>query len=218
MSMSHMISLMDALQGNRNPIYDFGMGMHPRQMQPWNTSPALLSPWQCAHPACPTSPGNRMMTGRQKRDISHLKHTNGTGTWNDTWNMPVAQVGKDGFQVCMDVTQFSPNELTVKVVDKSIVVEGKHEEREDDHGYISRHFVRRYALPEGYEADKVMSSLSSDGVLTVNVPKPQPIQDKSKERVVQIQQVGPAHLNVKQNAAEKEQKLEEKQKQTNGTK
>ncbi|KAL7733773.1 hypothetical protein ACLKA6_011498 [Drosophila palustris] len=207
MSMSHMFSLMDALQGNRNPVYDFGMGMHPRQVQPWNTSPspALLSPWQCAHPACPTSPGNRMMAGRHKRDMT--KHANGTG---DAWNMPVAQVGKDGFQVCMDVTQFSPNELTVKVVDKSIVVEGKHEERADDHGYISRHFVRRYALPEGYEAEKVMSSLSSDGVLTVNVPKPQPIQDKSKERVVQIQQVGPAHLNVKLNAAEQKEKQEEK--------
>ncbi|KAL7733771.1 hypothetical protein ACLKA6_011496 [Drosophila palustris] len=115
---------------------------------------------------------------------------------------PVSQVGKDGFQVCMDVAQFKPSELNVKVVDNSIVVEGKHEEREDDHGYITRHFVRRYKLPDGYEADKVASTLSSDGVLTVNVPKPAAIEDKASERIVQIQQVGPAHLNVKQNAKE----------------
>ncbi|KAH8398825.1 hypothetical protein KR222_007975 [Zaprionus bogoriensis] len=121
----------------------------------------------------------------------------------------VSNVGKDGFQVCMDVAQFKPSELNVKVVDNSIVVEGKHEEREDDHGFITRHFVRRYALPEGYEAEKVASTLSSDGVLTVSIPKPAAIEDKASERVVQIQQVGPAHLNVKQNEKEKDKSEKE---------
>ncbi|XP_064556831.1 heat shock protein 26-like [Drosophila montana] len=202
MSISHLISLVDALNEPRQPVYDFGLGMHPRQLQARAMPQALLSPWQCPHPACPTSPAGKIMASRRGRDLT--KMTNGEG---DGWRWPVSQVGKDGFQVCMDVTQFTPSELNVKVVDNAIVVEGKHEEREDDHGYISRHFVRRYALPQGYEADKVVSSLSSDGVLTVSVPKPQPIEDKSKERVVQIQQVGPAHLNVKDNAVE--QKPEE---------
>ncbi|XP_067645450.1 heat shock protein 23-like [Eurosta solidaginis] len=120
-------------------------------------------------------------------------------------DFPLATVGKDGFQASMDVQQFKPSELTVKVVDDHVVVEGKHEEREDDHGYISRHFVRRYALPKGFEADKVVSTLSSDGVLTVRVPKPA-IEDKSNERVIQIQQTGPAHLNVKENPKEIEDK------------
>ncbi|XP_061401124.1 heat shock protein 23-like [Musca vetustissima] len=114
----------------------------------------------------------------------------------------ISPIGKDGFQVCLDVAQFKPNELNVKVVDNSIVIEGKHEEREDQHGYIQRHFVRRYVLPNGYDAEKVASTLSSDGILTVSVPKPQ-IEDKSNERVVQIQQTGPAHLNIKQNSKEK---------------
>uniref|UniRef100_A0A0A1WDU2 Heat shock protein 23 n=1 Tax=Zeugodacus cucurbitae TaxID=28588 RepID=A0A0A1WDU2_ZEUCU len=116
-------------------------------------------------------------------------------------DLPVATFGKDGFQASLDVQQFKPSELSVKVVDDHIVVEGKHEEREDDHGYIARHFVRRYALPKGFDADKVVSTLSSDGVLTVRVPKPA-IEDKSNERVIQIQQVGPAHLNVKENPKE----------------
>lgn len=110
----------------------------------------------------------------------------------------VSTIGKDGFQVCMDVQQFKPSELNVKVVDNCVVVEGKHEEREDDHGYISRHFVRRYTLPKGYDPNKVVSTLSSDGVLTVNVPKPE-LENKSNERQIQIQQVGPAHLNVREN-------------------
>ena len=116
-------------------------------------------------------------------------------------DLPLATIGKDGFQASMDVQQFKPSELSVKVVDDHIVVEGKHEEREDNQGYISRHFVRRYALPKGFKADKVVSTLSSDGVLTVSVPKPA-IEDKSNERVIQIQQTGPAHLNVKENPKE----------------
>lgn len=38
----------------------------------------------------------------------------------------------------IDVSQFRPNELTVKTTDKNIVVHGKHEERTDQHGYVSR--------------------------------------------------------------------------------
>ncbi|XP_013115941.1 heat shock protein 23 [Stomoxys calcitrans] len=114
---------------------------------------------------------------------------------------PMSTVGKDGFQVCMDVAQFKPSELNVKVINNSIIIEGKHEEREDQHGFIQRHFVRRYILPKGYDAEKVASTLSSDGVLTVSVPKPQ-IEENPNERVIHIQQTGPAHLNVKHNTKE----------------
>ncbi|KAL5290806.1 CRYAB.2 family protein [Megaselia abdita] len=110
----------------------------------------------------------------------------------------VANVGKDGFQVCMDVQQFKPSELTVKVVDDCVVVEGRHEEREDDHGYISRQFMRRYTLPKGFDPNHVVSTLSSDGVLSVRVPQPKKLEGNN-ERHVEIQQVGPAHLNVKGN-------------------
>lgn len=54
---------------------------------------------------------------------------------------------KEKFQTNLDVQQFSPNEITVTTVDNTIVVEGKHEEKQDEHGFVSRHFVRRYVLP-----------------------------------------------------------------------
>jgi crystallin alpha B len=47
----------------------------------------------------------------------------------------------------LDVQQFKPDELTVKTVNDYVVVEGKHEERQDEHGFISRQFQRRYKLP-----------------------------------------------------------------------
>jgi len=169
------------------PIYDFGFGIHPRYIRSYST-PRRREPYSLMEYTWPLSLlGSQQLARRaDKKDESY----------------PVSQIGKDGFQVCMDVAQFKPNELNVKVIENCIVVEGKHEERADEHGYIERHFVRRYTLPKGYEADKVVSTLSSDGVLTVSVPKPQAIQDKSNERIVQIQQTGPAHLNVKENPKE----------------
>lgn len=53
-------------------------------------------------------------------------------------------------QVILDVQQFTPNEITVKTTEKHIIVEGKHEEKADEHGFISRHFVRRYQLPREF--------------------------------------------------------------------
>ncbi|XP_037950740.1 heat shock protein 26-like, partial [Teleopsis dalmanni] len=157
--MSLILSMLDDLDHEmHNPFYDFGIGLHPHhvQHQPRRHHDAIA-----AH-AMPLGVYNRPLVRR------NMQQNGG----------PVSTIGKDGFQVCMDVAQFKPSELNVKVVDKHIIVEGKHEERADNHGYISRHFVRRYSLPKGYDSDKVVSTLSSDGVLTVSVPKPQ-LEDKS---------------------------------------
>jgi crystallin alpha B len=98
------------------------------------------------------------------------------------------QVDEKQFQVILDVQQFAPNEITVKVSDGCIVVEGKHNEKRDEHGFISRHFVRRYTPPKDVDIDNVVSSLSSDGVLTISVPKK--IQAIAGDRVVPVIQTG----------------------------
>lgn len=104
-----------------------------------------------------------------------------------------SHVGKDGFQVSLDVQHFAPNEISVKTVDNSILVEAKHDERLDEHGHISRHFTRRYDLPKGFDVHDIVSQLSSDGILTLKAP---PRDTVGAVRVVHIQQTGPAHLTV----------------------
>ncbi|XP_046739708.1 protein lethal(2)essential for life-like isoform X2 [Diprion similis] len=99
------------------------------------------------------------------------------------------QADKEKFQVILDVQQFSPDEITVKTVDNNVVVEAKHEEKQDEHGYISRHFVRRYLLPPTHEVSDVTSSLSSDGVLTITAPK-KSLAAPGTERVVNIVKTG----------------------------
>jgi crystallin alpha B len=106
--------------------------------------------------------------------------------------------GKDGFQACVDVHHFQPSEITVKTIDHTIVVEGKHEERDDGHSSVERRFVRKYVLPDEYDINSVHSSLSSDGVLTIKAPPP--VIEGSGVRHVQIHHSNaPAHLSMKNN-------------------
>lgn len=42
---------------------------------------------------------------------------------------------------------------------------------QDDHGFVSREFLRKYKLPAGVTIADVTSSLSIDGVLTITVPR-----------------------------------------------
>lgn len=77
----------------------------------------------------------------------------------------------DRYHMVVDVRQFAPEEITVRTDDKYITVEGKHHEKKDRHGFVSREFVRRYLLPKGYDIGHVKPSLSSDGILTITAPK-----------------------------------------------
>ncbi|XP_039761066.1 protein lethal(2)essential for life-like [Pararge aegeria] len=91
---------------------------------------------------------------------------------NFTWrNESTIKKEKDKYRISLQAKDFSPQQITVKTVDGFIIVEGKHEEKRDEDGYISRHFVRRYALPEGCPPESVESSLSSDGILTITAPR-----------------------------------------------
>lgn len=79
---------------------------------------------------------------------------------------------KEKFQANLDVQQFKPEEISVKVTgDNQITIEGKHEEKSDDHGQIYRHFIRRYAIPKNCDMNKIESKLSSDGVLSIIAPR-----------------------------------------------
>ncbi|XP_018324285.1 alpha-crystallin A chain-like [Agrilus planipennis] len=92
------------------------------------------------------------------------------------WQAPIRDVSpivsdKDKFQVSVDVQHFKPDEISVKTSGNTVVIEGKHEEKPDEHGFIFRHFVRKYDVPNDHDLNQVQSTLSSDGVLTITAPK-----------------------------------------------
>ncbi|CAG2120084.1 unnamed protein product [Medioppia subpectinata] len=92
----------------------------------------------------------------------------------------------DQFSVRLDCSHFKPEEIEVKTVGNSVSVHGRHEEKSDNHGWISREFTRRYALPEGCDAGTVVSHLDSKGVLKVEAPKIPLPPIKDNERLVPV--------------------------------
>jgi HSP20 family molecular chaperone IbpA len=79
-----------------------------------------------------------------------------------------------------------------------VIVEGRHEERDDGHGSVQRHFIRRYELPKEYDMSQVHSVLSSDGVLSIKAPLP--AIKASGEKMVPIAHSSmPARLHMKDN-------------------
>lgn len=108
---------------------------------------------------------------------------------------PPPSVNKDDFQVVLDVQQFEPHEIEVKIVDDCLVVTAKHEDKRDEHGWVSRQFVRRCKLPEDSNIEQLTSRLSSDGLLTIIAPKKRPLKEEETERTIQIERTGKPFIN-----------------------
>uniref|UniRef100_A0A6V7KZ56 SHSP domain-containing protein n=1 Tax=Bracon brevicornis TaxID=1563983 RepID=A0A6V7KZ56_9HYME len=170
---------------------DFGVGLHPEQL----LTPAVLERY-----LTPRRTRNPLLYYRPWAELLRQSDS-GTST---------VRADKDKFQVILDVQQFKPEEINVKVVDKCVVVEAKHEEKQDEHGWISRQFTRKYLIPEQCDIDQVASSLSSDGVLTITAPR-KDIPKVEGEKVIKIEHTGkPA---IRDNApAKKDTKEPEKKK------
>jgi HSP20 family molecular chaperone IbpA len=109
----------------------------------------------------------------------------------------------DKFEVKLDVTHFRPEEITVKTVDKDLIVEGKHGERPDENGFVSRQFTRRYEMPENIDLEQMTSSLSADGKLSIEAPIK---QSSPKERVIPITFVDKSEKTTENSKDSKESK------------
>ncbi|CAH1104471.1 unnamed protein product [Psylliodes chrysocephalus] len=100
---------------------------------------------------------------------------------------PQAVLEKDKFHANFDVQHFKPEEISIKVTgDNAVTIEAKHEEKQDEHGQIYRHFLRKYVLPKNCDTSRLESKLSSDGVLSITAPI---IGDKV-DRNIPISQTG----------------------------
>ncbi|KAG8286846.1 protein lethal(2)essential for life-like [Homalodisca vitripennis] len=96
-------------------------------------------------------------------------------------------IDKDGLKLTLDVQQYRPEELTVRVVDDFIIVEGKHEEKSNTGGYVSLQFTRQFKIPADVDKEAVKTYLSSDGILQIEAPKLQKLSP-SEGRTIPIAQ------------------------------
>ncbi|KAL1509014.1 hypothetical protein ABEB36_003821 [Hypothenemus hampei] len=132
----------------------------------------------------PLNLNNRLLT---RTPAGYLRNWRSNASQQDSGS--TIKYDKDKFQANLDVQQFKPEEISVKVTgDNVLTIEGKHEEKKDDHGFISRHFVRRYVLPKNYDVGKIESKLSSDGVLSITAPSVESMEVEHKS--IPITQTG----------------------------
>ncbi|XP_060527196.1 heat shock protein beta-1 isoform X1 [Cylas formicarius] len=106
-------------------------------------------------------------------------------TWYDDINSPLIQSdGNDkSLKLRFDVSQYAPEEIVVKTVDNKLLVHAKHEEKTESKS-VYREYNREFLLPKGTNPELIKSSLSKDGVLTVEAPLP---AITSGEKLIPIQ-------------------------------
>jgi len=94
-------------------------------------------------------------------------------TWLESIASPLIQTEGDQKQLKLrfDVSQYKPEEIVVKTVDNKLLVHAKHEEKSSSRS-VYREYNREFLLPKGTDPESIKSSLSRDGVLTVEAPLP----------------------------------------------
>merc|ERR1712179_568370 len=82
----------------------------------------------------------------------------------------------DKFEVTLDVSEYSPEELKVTTMGNTVSVEGKRQTGNKNvdgsqEASSSKSFSRKWTLPPECKAESVVSNLSSDGVLMITAPR-----------------------------------------------
>lgn len=149
-----------------------------------------------------TSPifNNSASTQTQHKDRDHQGSTSSTTTttttttkqaggstnksWADGLQSPFIQDTEEGrvLKLRFDVTQYEPDEIVVKTVDNRLTVHAKHEEKSENRS-VYREYNREFHLPDGTDVEQIRSSLSNDGVLTVDCPLPSPQLHGASRRI-----------------------------------
>ena len=92
----------------------------------------------------------------------------------------------DKFQIQLELPGFAPEDFSLKTKDDLIIVEAVHEAKNEDGSTDSRRFSKEFKMPGGVAAEKLASTYSGAGILTVSAPRaiqaPEGAQVKTKHK------------------------------------
>ncbi|EJD76570.1 hypothetical protein LOAG_16518 [Loa loa] len=113
--------------------------------------------------------------------------------WRDLypgWAEPIFKEGIDirtniindtsRFAVEIDAYQFRPEEIKVKTIDDTLLIEGRHEDVRDRDNFTKMYFVRKYQLPLDVNPMDILSTLDSTGRLLVEARKQSQVQGRGR--------------------------------------
>ncbi|XP_046870575.1 heat shock protein beta-8 [Hypomesus transpacificus] len=78
------------------------------------------------------------------------------------------------WKVCVNVHSFKPEELNVKTKEGFVEVSGKHEEKQDEGGIVTKNFTKKIQIPGEVDPLSVFASLSPEGVLIIEARQTPP--------------------------------------------
>lgn len=130
------------------------------------------------------------------RHLSHTLAYHYLWPWNQIFKA-AASLDMDNFEepqqtsddktytVKLYAKSFRADELRVKVKERNIIVEGKHNASNDHQHFMTNHFVQRFVLPPGSKPEEVTAVFTDKNVLILSIPRhevPPPV-----ERIVPIE-------------------------------
>ncbi|RUS73316.1 hypothetical protein EGW08_018927 [Elysia chlorotica] len=75
------------------------------------------------------------------------------------------------FRIRLDLSSYKPEEVKITTDSQKVTVYAKHEERQDNHGFVSREMTRTYKLPNDVDVNSASSSMNNNGTLSIKLSK-----------------------------------------------
>ena len=94
----------------------------------------------------------------------------GAGLNEAAHNIQVS-ASNDKFQIQLELPGFAPEDFALKTKDDIIIVEAMHEAMNEDGSTDSRKFSKEFKMPAGVATEKLASTYSGAGILTVSAPR-----------------------------------------------
>lgn len=98
----------------------------------------------------------------------------------------VRRTESGGLQLALDVADFRPEDLKIKLEDDNLIIEANNEQSSEN-SYQKSHFKRWFKLPDGCDQEQIRSKLTGDGRLLVDLPSAKPIEDKAREIPIEVE-------------------------------
>lgn len=96
----------------------------------------------------------------------------------------VRRTENGGLQLALDVADYKPEDLQIKLVDDNLVIEAQSESSGKD-SYKRSHFKRWFKVPDDCKLEEIRSKVTDDNQLLIDLPLNKPI--KSNERSIPIE-------------------------------
>ncbi|KAK3728445.1 hypothetical protein RRG08_017246 [Elysia crispata] len=92
------------------------------------------------------------------------------------------------FRIRLDLSHYKPEEIKINMDSHKVTVHAKHEERQDNHGFVTREMTRTYKLPKDVDLKSASSTMNANGTLSIKLSKTAVEASKEVNIPVEIKQ------------------------------